>query len=226
MWNQLRKLVSGKPSKSSVPETVEPPPTKLEFDDARPEVEAFLKIDISTEKAESEKGELALSAMKKMALDIDQIERSAKGNPENSIAGGLWLSGAGYGNLAQELTRRFRVAGWLTGLWARATLAVNARFHHLVGPAMLANADCQQRLGKAERATYIYTSVLKDFIFLIGSWQQKTEAPTDDDRIAIECLQTAIEGLLALDTTEVDGTDLKAVREHVSQILARSKTDG
>lgn len=228
MWNRLKQLVAGQSKEPAPPEPAESPSVQLQFDDARPEVEEFLKIDIGDEKADSEQGEQAISVMKKMAQDIDQIERAAKGDPNNTIDGGLWLSGAGYGNLAQEMTKRFKEAGWLdheqfaSALWARATLAVNARHHHLVGPAMLANADCQQRLGNPDRATHICTSIIKDFIFLIGTWQQKqTEIPVAEDRTALECLQTAIETLLKLGTTEIDGTDLKASGEHIRQILDR-----
>ena len=242
MWNRLKKLFSNKSTETATEQSGRPPcapplepavpaeptPPVLAFDNARPEVEAFLKLDISSAKADSEKGEQAKSVMKKMAIDIDQIERAARGNPENAIDTGLWLSGSGYGNLAQELTDRFRESGWLdheqfaSALWARSTLAVNATFHHLVGPAMLANADCQQRLGNTDRATYIYTSVFKDFVFLIATWQQNPAAPDGDDKAAIECLRTAIEKLTALGNSEVEGTDLKTTGEHVLQILERS----
>ena len=131
------------------------------------------------------------------------------------------MSGTGYANLCRRLTLHFRKSDWLareenaSALWARATLAVCSHYHHMVGPAMLANADCQERLGNTDKAAQMYRAVVADFEFLLGD--DAAEDPVDEDeRTAIESLRTALRRLLDI------GTDLED-RERLEQLRATAE---
>jgi hypothetical protein len=92
----------------------------------------------------------------------------------------------------------------------------------MVGPAMLANADCHDRLGNIERSSRMYAGVITDFAFLLDGWMNRTEAPIGDDRLALESLQTATERLIARGTTRLDELDLVSLQSQIQSVLSRS----
>lgn len=110
----------------------------------------------------------------------------------------------GMAALAERLTGHFRTAGWLgneantANLWAKATLAVCSHYHDMVGPAMLAVADCAERQGKPGEAISSYRAVVADFAWLSDEWKEETVAPPEDQRLALSCLKTAAERLISL----------------------------
>jgi hypothetical protein len=197
------------------------------FDATKLDVESIIKLDLSTDAARAEHGELVLRTLKRLDAEIHTVQQRANGYPSNPISADVWLSGAGYGNLASELTRHFKNAGWLqreeiaSSLWAKATLAVCSHYHHMVGPAMLASADCQDRLGNTERSWPMYAAVVRDFAFLLDDWDNEIEGPMEDDRLAIESLLTATERLLARGTTQLDDINLVQIQLRTKQLLLR-----
>lgn len=221
MWKQIRSFFGGAAADDK---------PELDFDTIKSEVEGILKLDLASESARKAHNELVLDVLRHLDAEIEDIRQQANGYPANPISALVWINGAGYGNLACALTHHFRNAGWLkreenaSALWAKATLAVCSHYHHMVGPAMLANADCHDRLGNAERATPMYGGVVKDFAFIAEDWLNETEAPGDDDRLALESLQTATERLLSRDTRECDGIDLVLLQSQVADILSRPDT--
>jgi hypothetical protein len=230
MWNRLRNFFSIK-SQSDKSQSDNIPMS--EFDSLKAQVTEILNLDLSSEPSRKQYSEQVFSTLQQLNTEIEKIRQLANGYPANPISASIWFSGAGYSNLAHALTEHFRAAGWLkreetaSALWAKATLAVNSHYHHLVGPAMLANADCQERLGNVERAANIYVSVVKDFIFLIDDWMSETVAPIDEERIALSSLDTAVSRLLFLgekDIETIDYTeiiDLNNVHSKLERILSR-----
>lgn len=167
--------------------------------------------------------------MKLLDKEIEQVRQLANGYPANPIsAADVWMAGAGYSDLARALAGHFKRAGWLQregnacSLWAKATLSVNSHYHHLVGPAMLADADCQERLGNLVRAATLYTCVVKDFIFLAGGRFDETATPTEEDKISLRCLSTAVNRLLAQGENQVDNHELVEVQSKIESLLART----
>jgi hypothetical protein len=199
----------------------------LDFETIKSEVESILRLDLASDAAREANGDLVLNVLRHLDADIERVGRQANGYPANPISALVWMNGAGYGNLACALTHHFREAGWLkreenaSALWAKATLAVCSHYHHMVGPAMLANADCHDRLANAARATQMYSGVVKDFAFLADDWLSETESPGDEDRLALESLQTATERLLSRGILELDGIQLPVLQSQISQILSR-----
>lgn len=228
MWKLIRSFFGGTPTgdkPQAVPQMSQKP--QMNFDTIKSEVEGILKLDLTSEAARESNGELVLSALRHLDTEVESVRQQANGYPANPISALVWMNGAGYGNLACALTQHFRNAGWLkreenaSALWAKATLAVCSHYHHMVGPAMLANADCHDRLGNADRATQMYGGVVKDFAFIAANWLNETDAPSDDDRLAIESLQTATERLLSRGVAELDGIDLVSLQSQTKTILSR-----
>ena len=228
MWKLIRTLFSGSPT-GEKPQSVAQISTKpqMNFDAIKSEVEGILKLDFRSEAARELNGELVLNVLHHLDAEIEDVRQEANGYPANPISALVWMNGAGYGNLACALTHHFRNAGWLkreenaSALWAKTTLAVCSHYHHMVGPAMLANADCQDRLGNAGQATQMYGGVVKDFAIIADGWLNETDAPTDDDRLALESLQTATERLLSRGAEELDGIDLVLLQSQTKTILSR-----
>jgi hypothetical protein len=166
MWKLIRSLLGGTPTEKpqAVPQTSQKP--QIDFDTIKSEVEHILELDFNSESARESHGELVLNALRHLDAEIESVRQQAKGYPANPVSALVWMNGAGYGNLACALTHHFRIAGWLkreenaNALWAKATLAVCSHYHHMVGPAMLANADCHNRLGNTDRAMQMYGGVV------------------------------------------------------------------
>ncbi|MFM7200688.1 MAG: hypothetical protein ACKO6N_07840 [Myxococcota bacterium] len=195
------------------------------------EVENILKLDLSSEAARESNRDLVLYVLRRLDGEVEDVRQQANGYPANPISALVWMNGAGYGNLACALTLHFRDAGWLkceekaSALWVKAILSVCSHYHHLVGPAMLANADCHDRLGNAERATKMYGAIVMDFACIANIWRDESEPPSDEDRIALESLQTANERLLSRGITDLDGIDLAALQSQVQDVLSRPVPD-
>lgn len=200
------------------------------FNAVKAQVEKVLGLRLNTDSDRDEHGEEVLQVLQCLDAGIEAVRQRANGYPANPISADVWLTGAGYGNLACALTHHFKTAGWLkreenaSALWAKATLTVCAHYHHMVGPAMLANADCHDRLGNVERSSQMYAAIVNDFAFLLNDWVNQTEAPANENRVALESLQTAVERLVARGTT-VSGThDLLSLQSLSKNILSRSTT--
>ncbi len=206
-----------------------PPP--MDFDALKSEVEQVLALDLSSDVTREENGAFVLNVLRHLDVEIENIRQQANGYPASSISALVWLNGAGYGNLACALTDHFHRAGWLkreenaSALWAKVTLAVCSHYHHMVGPAMLANADCHDRLGNADRATQMFGGVVKDFAFIANDWANESDCPHDEDRLAIESLQTAVDRLLARGVSDIDGIDLAAIQADTAAVLSRPRPD-
>ena len=228
MWKLIRSFFGGAPigAKPQTKPSISDEP-HLDFDTIKAEVEGILKLDFSSEASRELNGDLVLNVLRHLDAEVENIRQQANGYPANPISALAWMNGAGYGNLACALTHHFRSAGWqkreenASALWAKATLAVCSHYHHMVGPAMLANAECHDRLGNAERATQMYGGVVKDFAFISDDWIHEAESPSDDDRVALESLQTAAERLLSRGITDLDGIKLAALQSQVQDVLSR-----
>lgn len=173
-------------------------------------------------------GGQVLNVLERLNAEIERVRVQAGGYPATTIAGDVWFDGVGYANLASALTQHFNKAGWLKHehnaslLWAKATLAVCSHYHHLVGPAMIANADCQERLGNAGRAQ-MYAGVAQDFLVVLDGCDEDADSPTDDNRIAIESLRTAVVRLLAMGENEAGSISLAGVLSRADEVLSREQ---
>ncbi len=216
MWNAIKSLLARLRNRDD---------SDPLYDEVKALVEDVLAQEFSDPAERKSKDELVIAVLKRLDKEIGSIKEQASGYyPDGTISAQVWLSGAGYANLCRELTLHFRKAGWLkreenaSALWARSTLAVCSHYHHMVGPAMLANADCQERLGNADRAAQMYRAVVADFEFLLD--EEHADVPLDEDeRTAIESLRTALRRLLEIGAGLKDRERLEALLDSAEAVL-------
>lgn len=191
------------------------------------DVERILAMDFSDPQVREAKRDEVYQLIRGLDARIEVIRQQANGYPKGPISGEVWFAGYRMIGLAMALTRHFKSTGWLghehnaSGLWAKATLAVCSHYHYMVGPAMLAYADCLERLEEPAEAIERYAAVVADFTFLPGEWEQEDAGPVGDDRDAIECLRLAAGRLLALDPHRSDAGELHSLILRIDAIFAR-----
>jgi hypothetical protein len=223
MLQAMRSMIFG-------PKRVSWPPAQ-EAGHLRDELQRVLETDFSDQTSRERYGEWVLETLCALEEAISRVQEMARGYPERPVSADVWMTGAEYSTVARALTAHFKEAGWVqreesaSGLWAKVTVAVNSHYCHLVGPAMLANADCHRRLLNTERAVELYTSVIKDFVFLMDDWLSEAEAPDDEEGIALECLRLAGECAVELGVREVEGRDLKRLLGDVGRVLSRERRE-
>src|SRR5262245_57267207 len=222
MWKFLRSRFARKKAASKQP---------FDFAGIKAGVEDILRLNLASDAARKANSDLVSSVLRGLDAEIESVEQQANDYPTNPISAQVWMNGAGYGNLACALTHHFRNSGWLdreetaSALWAKAILAVCSHYHHMVGPAMIANADCHDRLGNPARATKMYGGVVMDFAFILDNWLDESESPTEEDRLALESLRTATDRLLSRGIHELDGIDLSQLESKLSKVLSRPGPD-
>jgi hypothetical protein len=195
------------------------------LDAARSAIDGFARLPAKT--PEPELRESAMQALKALQCECLRVRENAKDYPANPIIADVWLEGAVLGVMAEGLAALLNQRG-LTDLEEKAhtlrcmaVLAVQSHYHHIVGPAMLARAECNERLGNAQLAGQICQAVVADLTQIVDEWAGTGEAPTDVDRISLECLLRAVEGVLRLRPA---GTDLRAMEDlhlRCAGVLAR-----
>ncbi len=197
------------------------------YDATKSEVDKVLNLDLSSVEAREEHGDFVMTVIHKLDVEIENISQQSGNYPSNPISALVWMDGTTYTALTSALTTHFREAGWLdreenaSMLWAKVVLSVCSHYHHMVGPAMLANADCHERLGNSQRAVQMYSGLVQDFAFIADDWAGKTDSPTDEDRLALESLHTAAKRLIANDVNELEGADIVAIQIQTESILSR-----
>ena len=155
MLQAMRSMIFG-------PKRVSWPPVQ-EAGHLRDELQRVLETDFSDQTSRERYGEWVLETLCALEEAISRVQEMARGYPERPVSADVWMTGAEYSTVARALTAHFKEAGWVqreesaSGLWAKVTVAVNSHYCHLVGPAMLANADCHRRLLNTERAVELYT---------------------------------------------------------------------
>jgi hypothetical protein len=215
IWTRILDLFRSAPNQSPVAATTPSAPIadqafdhdaidKALFDRA----DALLQLDFSSIEIREQHRADVFGLLVDIDRRIDWIEDNANGYPNGTISAAVWFAGYGIAALAERLTGYFKAAGWLgneanaANLWAKATLSVCSHYHHMVGPAMLASADCAERQGKPDEAVRSYSAVVADFAWLSDEWIEETAAPPEDQRLALSCLKTAAERLIALDARD------------------------
>lgn len=227
MWRWIRRFIrAGEDAVGEANDAQRSGGTRA-FEEIRAAVERILWLELSTEAARREQEEFTRNILLRLDREIESVRQRAEGYPAKPMAGDVWFAGAGYSGLARDLAAHFKRARWLereepaSTLWAKATLAVCAHYPHLVGPAMLASADCHDRLGNWDRARELYASVVKDFAVLLEDRDDETDRLTDEDRIAIESLKVATDRLLARGEMQIDETDLISLQARAGELLER-----
>jgi hypothetical protein len=170
----------------------------MSLDAAKSAIDGFARLPATS--PEPELREAAIQALKALHRECLRVQDKANDYPSNPIAADVWLDGAMLGPTAEGLAALLNQRGLLDleekaqTLRCMAVLAVQSHYHHIVGPAMLGRAECNERLGNRQLAGQIYQAVVADFAWIVDEWATTDDPPTDEDRGSLQCLLRAIEG--------------------------------
>lgn len=188
-------------------------------------IDAFARLPATS--PEPEMREAAMQALKALQRECVRIKEKSNGYPANPITANVWLDGAALGPIAEGLARLLNQRGLIDleekaqTLRCMAILAVQSHYHHIVGPAMLARAECNERLGNAQLAGQIYKAVVADFSWIVDEWGVTEGAPTDEDRGSLECLFQAIDRLRKVQPEDADVQAMESLHKRCAGVLAR-----
>jgi hypothetical protein len=177
--------------------------------------------------SDDEFGDAARNALRRIGDDVELMKELMKGLPEGAMRGDVWVGGVVLASLARGLAERLRERelgvveelGWR--LHAHVTCHVQGHYHHLVGPAMLAHADCLERLAKTTEALDDYRAVIYDFVGLVEEYAAEEGPLFDEQRTAIESLKTALERHVALGGAPLERIDIAAAQSRIASLLQR-----
>jgi hypothetical protein len=189
-------------------------------------VDAILNMDSATLQQNIN---LLDSCLKLMEFEVLRVDEQAASYPDCPIKAGVWMDGATLADCGEAL------AGYLsdkdllaqqakaTDLWTCATLSVCSHYHHLVGPAMIANAAINERTGNIEYSKTAYSSILQDFECILELVEASGEHPVDENAIALESLKAAATRLVELD--ELTGNNGKApdILQRIDVVFSQTK---
>jgi len=132
-----------------------------------------------------------------------EIIKAAGNYPDESISGQIWING----KIARDLALRMALVFEkeqnnfyeldMYNIRAKITTSIMAHYHHLVGPAMIDAANCFLKINKPTKAIDHFNAVFLDFKWLVEEYKIGEEI-IDEDKIAMQSLKDACEGLFQL----------------------------
>ena len=131
--------------------------------------------------------------------------------------GGGFIEGASLGNCGAMVTQHIDGMGLLeyqersAKVWVQAILHSCAHYHHLVGPAMIANAKIEEKLGNIDRVLLLCSAVFQDFQAPLERCESEDYAleDNDDEMESIKSLEYAVLKLLEHDPSNKYYTEIK-----------------
>jgi len=157
-----------------------------------------------------------------MENEVKRIRSQANGYPNATIAGDVWFDGAALAEHGEALANFLPEEKFLeekakaTIIWTGAVLSVCSHYHHMVGPAMIANAKISEKMGNMDYAKGAYSAVLQDFECILEYAEEDDTKPIGEDLVAIQSLESAAKRLVELN-------DITGVNAASSEILERIK---
>ncbi len=204
-----------------------PPAPRTPFEEVRARFEAVMAAKLHDSPLDVGFEKRVDSLLEQMLTAIEEVRVAANDYPNHPIRGDVWVDGASYSAMAHSLMLRLRSLGLLQAeahaseLWARATLAVMSHYRHEVGPAMLANADCCERLGNVQRAALIYGAIIADFRLLTDDDGDAAESVSEEDAVALTSLASALKSRLRLEPAHPEASEWSDLLARATALLAR-----
>lgn len=162
-----------------------------------------------------------------MGAVAQKIRESANSYPENPINASVWMDGATLAAHAEALTNYLHTTEYINyeahaaQVWANVTLSVCGHYHHLVGPAMITNAQIAERMDNIDFAMQAYKAVLNDFTSLLDDCETYDYAPEDENAIALNSLKEAVESLIRLYDGSEECAKAIEVQKRLERILGK-----
>ena len=178
-------------------------------------------LEKSAEELKSEVGDLddCLILLENEVLRIQKLSK------KSARRGDVYFDGAALSEICKVLAAYLADKNLIaqeakaTNLWTGAVLSVNAHYHHLVGPAMIANANVSERTNKLEYAKKAYDAVIQDFSGILDYIQDDEYRPCDEELISIESLNAAVCRLIEIEPSM--NTELSELKDRISLVLSK-----
>jgi hypothetical protein len=199
----------------------------MNLDEVKKAIDAFANLPASASVSESR--DVAILALKSVQRECQRVQEKSNDYPSNPITADVWLDGAVLGPMAESLatllnrSRLYDLEEKAQTLRCMAVLAVQSHYHHIVGPAMIARAECNERLGNGQLAGQIYQAVVADFGWIADEWAAAQEAPAGEDRVSLECLLRALEGVRRFRLEGMDTQATESLHQRCSGVLTRGE---
>lgn len=184
---------------------------------------AIVLLEFSDEKLEENISEVD-SYLEDLALEVNSIKKKSKG----LMRGDVYFDGTALIEISDAISQRLEGLICLldqyskaTGLLASSVLSVAPHYHHMVGPAMIANGIAKEKMNELEYSMQAYRAVISDFVVVLERAERDNYRPVQDDLVSIESLNTAINRLSALD--EKEGRGLSDLSQRVTSVLEKEK---
>lgn len=163
-----------------------------------------------------------------MEKEVKRIGSQANEYPNSTIAGDVWFDGAALANYGETLADFLSDKSFLkeqakaTNLWTSAVLSVCSHYHHMVGPAMIANAEISERTGDLEYTKTAYSAVLQDFGCILEYAEEEEYKLEGDDLVALESLETAATRLVELKETSGVNASAPDIIERIKVVMRKA----
>jgi hypothetical protein len=155
-----------------------------------------------------------VNCLELMENEVKRVRSQANGYPRSTISGDVWFDGFSLASMGEALANHLSDKDFLeeqsvaTNIWTGAVLSVCSHYHHMVGPAMIANASINEKTGNINYSKTAYGAVLNDFECILEYAEEYEYRPEGEDLVALQALQTACEKLVQL--RELSGVNAKA----------------
>ncbi len=141
---------------------------------------------------------------------------------------GGFFEGVGLANCGQVVTNYLEGKDLIeyqarsAWVWAKATLHACGHYHHMVGPAMIANAKIAEKRGNTQRVREICRAVFQDFIVPLEYCERSEYRISEDDEEyeTIRSLEYAVDMLITLDAANAEYLDTK---ERIERIWSKPR---
>lgn len=192
------------------------------------EIKSLLETILNMNEAELEENKEKLNqCLVLMGKEVKRVRSQANGYPNNTISGDVWFDGAALANYGEVLAHFLSDKDFLeeqskaTNLWTGAVLSVCPHYHHLVGPAMIANASINERMGNLEYSKSAYSAVLQDFECILEYAEEDEFKPEGEDLVALNSLEFACNKLVELG--EISGVNAAAPKllERIRKVMEK-----
>ncbi|EDN68117.1 hypothetical protein BGP_1545 [Beggiatoa sp. PS] len=200
---------------------------KIEVERVKKLVEQIIQMS-QTEITKNE--QLLINCLEQLEQEVITVQKQANGYPNSTITGGVWFGGAALASYGEALADYLSDKNLIehearaTNLWAAAILSVCSHYHHLVGPAVVANAKIREKLGDLKSALQAYNAIVLDFECILEGCEEDDTKPFEEDLISIESLDYAVNRLIELEKVTDPNSKLLQIRERIRLVMENQIT--
>jgi len=159
-----------------------------------------------------------------LQVEVGSVKKKAKG----VMRGDIYFNGVALLDISQAISHRLEnIDGFeqhyskATGLWITSVLSIASHYHHLVGPAMIANGNAKEKIHNLEYSKKTYRAVVSDFTVILERAKNEEYRPFQEDLVSIECLDMAVQKLISFEVKEAPA--LKELSGIIASVLAKDK---